>query len=98
MSRDDLLCHCDELICRCDKLLCHGNDLLKRGNDLLCLRLCFLEVHILTTTYQKAFILGPYVPYQVGFPFMPSDYRVQARGIGLQGSNQEHDQDVEFLG
>ena len=26
----------------------------------------FLEVHILTTTYQKAFILGPKVPYRIG--------------------------------
>ena len=30
------------------------------------LGLSFLEVHILTTTYQKAFILGPKEPYRVG--------------------------------
>ena len=33
----------------------------------------FLEVHILTTTYLKAFILGPWVPDRVGFHSMTSD-------------------------
>ena len=44
------------------------------------LLLCFLEVHNLTTTYQKAFILGQYVPYRVGFDSLPKDPRFFARG------------------
>ena len=33
----------------------------------------FLEVHILTTTHQKALILGPLMPCGVGFYSMASD-------------------------
>ena len=36
----------------------------------------FLEVHILTTTYQKLFILRPFVPCRVLFHSMTSDPRV----------------------
>ena len=53
---------------------------------------------ILTPTYQKSFILGPYVLCEAGFPFMPSDHRVHARGLGLQGPNPVHVQNVVFLG
>ena len=72
--------------------------ILCRRDDLLYLRLSFLEVHILTTTDQKAFILEPYVLCGAGFPFMPSDHRVNARGLGLQGPNPVHVQNVIFLG
>ena len=67
------------------------------GTIYVCVK-SFLEVNILTTTYQKAFILGPYVPCEVGFPFMPSDHRVHARGKGLQGQNPVHVQNLVFLG
>ena len=40
----------------------------------------FLEVHILATTYQKAFILRPYVPCRVLFHSMTSDPRVHCQG------------------
>ena len=40
----------------------------------------FLEVHILTTTYQKAFILGPLVPSRVSFLTITSDPWVHAAG------------------
>ena len=40
----------------------------------------FLEVHILTTTHQKALILGPLTPCRVGFHSMASDLWVHARG------------------
>ena len=39
---------------------------------LVTLRQSFLEVHILTTTYQKAFKLGPkYIMYLVELSFIP---------------------------
>ena len=41
--------------------------------------LIFLEVHILTTTYQKAFMLGPRVPYRVGSHCITLDPWVLAR-------------------
>ena len=41
-----------------------------------------LEVHILTTTYQKALILGQ-VPCRVGLLSTTSDPRVHAHGWGL---------------
>ena len=44
------------------------------------LRQSFLEVHTLTTTYQKSFILRPYVPCRVCCESMTSDPRVNARG------------------
>ena len=41
----------------------------------------FLEAHtILTTTYQKAFILRPYVPCRVLFHSMTTDLRVHGQG------------------
>ena len=79
-------------------ILCRRNDLVCRRDDLLYLRLSVLEVHILTTPDQKAFILEPYVLCEAGFPFMPSDHRVHARGLGLQGPNPVHVQNVIFLG
>ena len=42
----------------------------------------FLEVYILGTTHQKAFIYGPKVPSRVSFHSMASDPRVYARGWG----------------
>ena len=49
------------------------------------LRYSFLEVHILTTTHQKAFILGPQVPCRVSFHSMKPDPRVHAGvGVGLE--------------
>ena len=44
------------------------------------LRQSFLEVHTLTTTYQKAFILRPYVPCRVCYESMTLDPRVNAWG------------------
>ena len=44
------------------------------------LRQSFLEVHTLTTTYQKVFKLRPYVPCRVCYESMTSDPRVHARG------------------
>ena len=79
-------------------ILCRRNDLLYRRDDLLDLRLSFLEVHILTTTDQKAFILELYVLCEAGFPFMPSDHRVHARGLGRLCPNPVHVQNVVFLG
>ena len=38
----------------------------------------FLEVHILTSTFRKAFKLGPLPPYRVGFHAMTSNPRVRA--------------------
>ena len=50
------------------------------------LRQSFLEVHILIPTYQNAFILGPKVPYRVGFHFMTRDIGPQGPfpGVGLE--------------
>ena len=42
----------------------------------------FLELQILTTTYQKAFILRPYVQCRVLFHSMISDPRVLGQGWG----------------
>ena len=59
-----------------------------RGQNLVHLKqtgflcLSFLEVYILGTTYQKAFILGPKVPSRVSFHSMTSGPRVHARGWG----------------
>ena len=47
---------------------------------------------------SEAIILGPYVLCEAGFPFMPSDHRVHARGLGLQGPNPVLVQNVVFLG
>ena len=59
------------------------------------LRQSFLEVHILTTIYQKAFILGPYVPFRTSFHSMTSEAIVHARGWA-RGQNQIHLQTVVF--
>ena len=48
----------------------------------LFLRQSFLEVHILTTTYQKTLILGQ-VPCRVSFLSTTSEPRVHAHGWGL---------------
>ena len=106
MSRERLIKSWERLIRSSERLikswerviLCRRNDLVCRRDDLSYLRLSFLEVHILTTTYQKAFILGPYVLCEAGFSFMPSDHRVHASGLGLQGPNAVHVQNVVFLG
>ena len=45
----------------------------------------FLEVYILATTCQKAFILGPYVPSRVSFHSMTSDPRSMPGGGGGAG-------------
>ena len=42
----------------------------------------FSKSHILTSTYQKAFILGPYILCRVSFYTMTSDPRVHAQGWG----------------
>ena len=47
----------------------------------------FLEVHILTTIYQKAFILRPYVPCRVLFHAMTSDPRVHGQGWGSRSES-----------
>ena len=60
------------------------------------LRQSFLEVHILTTTYQKVFTLVPKEPCRVGFHSMTSDPRVHAGG-GARGQNLVHLQNVVFL-
>ena len=45
----------------------------------------FLEVEILTTTYQKVLILGSLIPCRVGFHSMASDSWVNAKGgVGLE--------------
>ena len=56
----------------------------------------FLEVYILTTSCQKAFILGPLVPYRVSFHSMTSDPNVHAGG-GARGQNLVHLQKLGFL-
>ena len=57
----------------------------------------FLEVHTLTTTHQKAFVLGPYVPCcKVCYESMTSDPRVHARGRA-KGINIVHLQNVAIL-
>ena len=91
MSAERLIKSSERLINASERLiLCRGNDLVCRCDNVLCLRYIFLEVHISTTTYLKAFILGPYVLCEAGFPFLPSDHRVHARGLGLQGPNSVH--------
>ena len=40
----------------------------------------FLEVHILTTTHQKALILGPLAPCRAGFHSIASDPWIHTRG------------------
>ena len=52
--------------------------------NLIFLLYSFLAVHILITTYQKAFILGLYTPYRVIFHFMTSEPRICAEGVGLE--------------
>ena len=52
----------------------------------------FLEVHILTTTYQNPFILKQYVPCRIDFHSITSDPRVNA-GDGARGQNLD---DVHF--
>ena len=42
----------------------------------------FLEIDILTITYQKAFMLRPYVPFRALFRSMRSDPRVHGQGLG----------------
>ena len=49
------------------------------------------------TPYQNAFMLGPWVPCEVGFHSMPSDPRDLARGSKLQGRNLVHVQNVVCL-
>ena len=44
--------------------------------------LSFLEVHILKTTYEKAFILRPNVPCKVLLHFMTSDPRIHGQEWG----------------
>ena len=59
-----------------------------RGQNLVHLKqigflcLSFLKVYILGTTYQKAFILGPWVPSRVSFHSLASDPRVHCQGVG----------------
>ena len=49
--------------------------------NVVCLRQSFLEVHILTTTYQKAFMLGSKVPYMVDSQCIKLDPWVPARVV-----------------
>ena len=49
--------------------------------NVVCLRLTFLEVHILTTTYQKVFMFGLNVPCMVGSQFITLDPWVPARVV-----------------
>ena len=44
----------------------------------------FLEVHILKTTCQKAFILAPKIPCRVSIHSTTSDPRVHAKGVWLE--------------
>ena len=47
----------------------------------------FIEVHILTSTYQKAVILKPYIPCRVFFHSMTSDPRVHGQGWGSRSES-----------
>ena len=47
----------------------------------------FLEVHILTTIYQKAFIIKPYEPCRVPFHSMTSDPMVNDQGWGSRSES-----------
>ena len=60
------------------------------------LRHSFLDIHILTTTYQKAFKLGPYVSYRVGFHSMTLDPGSMP-GNGARGKNIVHLQNMVLL-
>ena len=57
----------------------------------------FLEVHILTTTYQKAFILRPYVPSRVLFNYMTSDPRVHDQGWGSRSEYSTSSKCVTYV-
>ena len=61
----------------------------------LCVK-SFLEVHNLTTAYQKAFLLRSKVPCRTAFHFMASDPRVLTGG-GARGQNLVHLEIVVFL-
>ena len=47
----------------------------------------FVEVHILTNTYQRTFILRSYVPCRVLFHSMTSDPRVHGQGWGSRSES-----------
>ena len=57
---------------------------LEHVHNVVFLQYSFLEVHILTTTLQKAFILEPQLPCRVSFHSMTLNPRVQAQGMGLE--------------
>ena len=73
-----------------------------RGHNLVHLKkvvflyLSFLEVHILTTTYEIAFILGPYVRCRVTFDSTSLDHMVHS-GTGARGQNLVQFQNIVFL-
>ena len=59
--------------------------ILKKGHQpgvYVPLRALFLVIHILITTYQKSFRLGPEVQCRVDFHSVTTDPRVHARGLG----------------
>ena len=60
------------------------------------LRQSFLEVHILTTSHHRAFILGPKVPCSVGLHSVTLD-QGSMFGCGARGQNLVHLQNVVFL-
>ena len=68
------------------------------SRQLIMFALKFSRSPYLDNHLSEAFILGPYELCEAGFPFMPSDHRVHARGMGLQGPNPVHVQNVVFLG
>ena len=70
---------------------------LEHVHNVVFLRYSFLEVHILTTTVQKAFILQPQLPCRVSFHSMTLNPRVHARGDEARGQNLVHVHNVVFL-
>ena len=63
-----------------------GQNIVHLQNEVFLLQ-SFLEVHILTTIYQEAFILRPYVPCRVLFHSMTSDPRVNGHGWGSRSES-----------